>query len=90
MVPVRKDLDHNAAMTGDDLVAFVNGRLFPYLHGFKAKATGPNQNPAAHPSPESQRRGREIFVASRTTRNSSSVRSDIFWRCRPVGGMALK
>src|ERR1035437_1013298 len=35
-------LDHNAAMTGDDLVAFVNGKLFPYLHGFKAKATGPN------------------------------------------------
>jgi hypothetical protein len=29
-------------MTGDDLVAFVNGKLFPYLHGFKAKATGPN------------------------------------------------
>ncbi|MEI7851494.1 MAG: N-6 DNA methylase [Kiritimatiellales bacterium] len=35
-------LDHNAAMTGDDLIAFVNGKLFPYLHGFKAKATGPN------------------------------------------------
>ncbi len=34
--------DHNAAMTGDDLLAFVNGKLFPYLHGFKAKATGPN------------------------------------------------
>jgi type I restriction enzyme M protein len=42
--PKGKDgkLDHNAAMTGDDLVAFVNGKLFPYLHGFKAKATGPN------------------------------------------------
>src|SRR5664279_2938185 len=37
-VPVRKDLDHNAAMTGDDLLAFVNGKLFPYLHAFKAKA----------------------------------------------------
>jgi len=35
-------LDHNAAMTGDDLIQFVNGKLFPYLHGFKAKATGPN------------------------------------------------
>ena len=35
-------IDHNAALTGDDLIAFVNGRLFPYLHGFKAKATGPN------------------------------------------------
>jgi type I restriction enzyme M protein len=42
--PKGKDgkLDHNAAMTGDDLVAFVNGKLFPYLQGFKAKATGPN------------------------------------------------
>ena len=35
-------LDHNVAMTGDDLLAFVNQKLFPYLHGFKAKATGPN------------------------------------------------
>ena len=33
--------DHNKAMTGDDLIAFVNGKLFPYLHGFKAKASGP-------------------------------------------------
>jgi type I restriction enzyme M protein len=29
-------------MTGDDLIQFVNAKLFPYLHGFKAKATGPN------------------------------------------------
>lgn len=35
-------IDHNKAMTGDDLRDFVNGKLFPYLHGFKAKATGPN------------------------------------------------
>jgi type I restriction enzyme M protein len=35
-------IDHNAALTGDDLIAFVNGKLFPYLHGFKAKASGPN------------------------------------------------
>src|SRR2546425_6564420 len=27
-------LDHNTAMTGDDLRDFVNGKLFPYLHGF--------------------------------------------------------
>jgi type I restriction enzyme M protein len=41
-----KDLDgklnHNAAQTGDDLRDFVNRKLFPYLHGFKQKATGPN------------------------------------------------
>jgi type I restriction enzyme M protein len=35
-------LDHNKAQTGDDLREFVNRKLFPYLHGFKLKATGPN------------------------------------------------
>jgi type I restriction enzyme M protein len=29
-------------LTGDDLRDFVNGKLFPYLHGFKQKASGPN------------------------------------------------
>jgi type I restriction enzyme M protein len=32
-------LDHNRALTGDDLRDFVNAELFPYLHGFKAKAS---------------------------------------------------
>ena len=35
-------IDHNTALTGDDLIQFVNGKLFPNQHGFKAKATGPN------------------------------------------------
>jgi type I restriction enzyme M protein len=35
-------LDHNKAQTGDDLTDFVTKKLFPYLHGFKQKATGPN------------------------------------------------
>jgi len=35
-------LDHHRAMTGDDLRDFVNQQLFPYLHGFKLKATGAN------------------------------------------------
>jgi type I restriction enzyme M protein len=35
-------LDHHRAMTGDDLRDFVNAKLFPYLHGFKQKASGPN------------------------------------------------
>ena len=41
--PKGKDgkLDHNKAMVGDDLRDFVNTKLFPYLHGFKAKASGP-------------------------------------------------
>ncbi len=42
--PKGKDgkLDHNKALTGDDLRDFVNLKLFPYLHGFKQKAGGPN------------------------------------------------
>ncbi len=41
--PKGKDgqLDHNAAMTGDDVRDFVNGKLFPYLNTFKQRATGP-------------------------------------------------
>lgn len=35
-------LDHNNALTGDDLRDFVNQKLFPYLHGFNQRATGPN------------------------------------------------
>lgn len=31
--------DHNNALTGDDLRDFVNGKLFPYLQGFKQRAT---------------------------------------------------
>jgi len=42
--PKSKDgkLDHNTALTGDDLRDFVNQKLFPYLHGFKQRASGPN------------------------------------------------
>ena len=42
--PKGKDgtLDHNTALTGDDLRDFVNQTLFPYLHGFKQRATRPN------------------------------------------------
>jgi len=42
--PKDKDgkLDHNKALTGDDLRDFVDRKLFPYLHGFKQKASGPN------------------------------------------------
>jgi type I restriction enzyme M protein len=42
--PKTKDgrIDHNAALIGDDLRDFVNQRLFPYLHAFKDKATGPD------------------------------------------------
>lgn len=34
--------DHNAALTGDDLVNFVDRELFPYLARFHDRATGPD------------------------------------------------
>ena len=42
--PKTKDgkLNHNRAMTGDDLKDFVDHKLFPYLRGFKQRATSPN------------------------------------------------
>lgn len=42
--PKGKDgkLDHNKALSGDDLRDFVNQKLFPYLHKFKERASGPN------------------------------------------------
>ena len=36
------DFDHNTARTGDDLIEFVNDDLFPYLTGFKQRASGPD------------------------------------------------
>lgn len=36
------EFDHNAALTGDDLVKFVNSDLFPYLASFRDTATGPD------------------------------------------------
>ena len=35
-------IDHNKCLVGDDLRDFVSLKLFPYLHGFKQKATSPN------------------------------------------------
>ncbi|MFC1836566.1 N-6 DNA methylase [Thermodesulfobacteriota bacterium] len=42
--PKDKDdkIDYNRTLVGDDLTEFVNGKLFPYLQGFKQKAAGPN------------------------------------------------
>lgn len=33
------EIDHNATLTGDDLLEFVNQKLFPYLHSFKSRAS---------------------------------------------------
>lgn len=42
--PKRADgaLDRDRAMTGDDLIDYVNTKLFPYLQGFKQRASGPD------------------------------------------------
>lgn len=34
--------DHDVALTGDDLIDYVNRDLFPYLAGFKQRASGPD------------------------------------------------
>lgn len=36
------NFDHNNAKTGDDLIDYVNRDLFPYLQGFKQRASGPD------------------------------------------------
>src|SRR6056297_4224341 len=35
------EFDHNAALIGDDLIAFVDKKLFPYLGSFRQSASGP-------------------------------------------------
>ncbi|WP_461058517.1 class I SAM-dependent DNA methyltransferase [Silanimonas algicola] len=35
-------IDHKKALAGDDLRDFVNQKLFPYLAGFRQRASGPN------------------------------------------------
>jgi type I restriction enzyme M protein len=34
--------DHDNALTGDDLIDYVNRKLFPYLQGFRQRATSPD------------------------------------------------
>ena len=36
------EFDHNNALTGDDLMEYVDGELFPYLKGFKQRADSPD------------------------------------------------
>jgi len=42
--PKKRDgsFDHDKALTGDDLIDYVNRQLFPYLQGFKQRATSPD------------------------------------------------
>ena len=36
------EFDHDTALTGDDLIDFVDRELFPYLQGFKQRAASPD------------------------------------------------
>ncbi len=36
------EIDHNKALTGPDLIDYVNTKLFPYLNGFKGRAERPD------------------------------------------------
>ena len=36
------DFDHDNALTGDDLISYVDKKLFPYLEGFKQRASSPD------------------------------------------------
>ena len=42
--PKKKDgsFDHDKALTGDDLIDYVNDELFPYLRGFKQRSNSPD------------------------------------------------
>jgi type I restriction enzyme M protein len=42
--PKKKDgsFDHDKALTGDDLIKYVDEKLFPYLKGFRTRAEGAN------------------------------------------------
>jgi type I restriction enzyme M protein len=39
---VKGEFDHDIALTGDDLINFVDRELFPYLQGFKQRAASPD------------------------------------------------
>ena len=39
--------DHNNALTGDDLMEYVDGELFPYLKSFKSISSALGSNPSA-------------------------------------------
>ncbi len=44
--------DHDQALTGDDLIDYVNRDLFPYLQSFKGRAERPNNVPLPNSPPK--------------------------------------
>jgi type I restriction enzyme M protein len=70
----RRQLDHNKAITGDDLRDFVDRRLFPYLHGFKRRPAGrtPSNTRSARSSARSRTRSRAATTCARSSITSTS------------------
>ena len=55
--PKKKDgsFDHDKALTGDDLIEYVDEKLFPYLKGFRSRAEGtPSSTRSAKSSAKSK------------------------------------
>jgi len=75
--PKNPAVDHNKAKTGDDLRDFVNLKLFPSLHGFKQKASGPNtiEYKSAKFSAKSKTRSRAATTCARSSTTSTSCAS---------------
>src|SRR5882762_11897799 len=75
--PKNPAVDHNKAKTGDDLRDFVNLKLFPYLHGFKQKASGSNtiEYKSAKFSAKSKTRSRAATTCARSSTTSTSCAS---------------
>jgi hypothetical protein len=74
-------IDHNTALTGDDLIAFVNGKLFPYLHGFKPRP--PARTRSNTRSGRSSASSRTVSRAAITCARSSTTSTNSGLRHRP-------
>jgi hypothetical protein len=74
-------LDHNKALTGDDLRDFVNQKLFPYLHGFGRRP--PGQTRSNTRSGRSSERSRTRSRAATTCARSSTTLTNYASARRP-------
>ena len=70
-------LDHNNALTGDDLRDFVNHKLFPYLQGFKQApaARTPSNTRSARSSARSKTRSRAATTCAKSSTTSTNCAS---------------
>jgi hypothetical protein len=70
-------IDHNKALTGDDLRDFVDRKLFPYLHGFKQRPAGrtPSNTRSARSSARSRTRSTAATTCARSSTTSTNCAS---------------